>query len=71
MKQDEKIIEACVGDVRRSLDRNRDGSISKEEFINNARFILSWNYKIFQFSVIMLLFFRRSRFIRNMFDISN
>ena len=71
MKQDEKIIEACVGDVRRSLDRNRDGSISKEEFINNARFILSWNYKIFQFLVIMLLFFRRSRFIRNMFDISN
>ena len=71
MKQDEKIIEACVGDVRRSLDRNRDGSISKEEFINNARFILSLNYKIFHFSVIMLLFFRRSRFIRNMFDISN
>ena len=71
MKQDEKIIEACVGDVRRSLDRNRDGSISKEEFINNARFILSMNYKIVHFSVIMLLFFRRSRFIRNMFDISN
>ena len=71
MKQDEKIIEACVGDVRRSLDRNRDGSISKEEFINNARFILSLNYKIVHFSVIMLLFFRRSRFIRNMFDISN
>ena len=39
MKQDEKIIEACVGDVKRSLDRNRDGTISKEEFITNARFV--------------------------------
>ena len=38
MKQDEKIIEACVGDVKRSLDRNRDGTITKEEFITNARF---------------------------------
>ena len=41
MKQDEKIIEACVGDVKRSLDRDRDGNITKEEFINNARFVIT------------------------------
>lgn len=45
MKQDEKIIEACVGDVKRSLDRDKDGNITKEEFINNARFVItSLNY---------------------------
>ena len=53
MKQDEKIIEACVGDVRRSLDRNRDGLISKEEFINNARFVLSLNYIIFHLDILL------------------
>ena len=41
MKKDEKIVEACVGDVKRSLDRDRDGNITKEEFINNARFVIT------------------------------
>ena len=45
MKQDEKIIDACAGDVKRRLDRDKDGNITKEEFINNARFMItSLNY---------------------------
>ena len=45
MKQDEKIIDASTGDVIRRLDRDKDGNITKEEFINNARFMItSLNY---------------------------
>ena len=41
MKQDEKIIDASTGDVIRRLDRDKDGNITKEEFINNARFVIT------------------------------
>ena len=58
MKQDEKIVEACVGDVKRSLDRDRDGNITKEEFINNARFVIN----VIEFTWVQV---RRMRFLES------
>ena len=34
---DRRMIQACVMDVKRSVDRDNDGTITKEEFIENAR----------------------------------
>ena len=45
MKRDEKVIDACVLDVKRTLDRDHDGAITKEEFMVHARqvsYIRSW-----------------------------
>ena len=38
MRQEEEVVAACVADVRRSLDRDRDGTITKVEFVQNARY---------------------------------
>ena len=40
MKRDEKVIDACVLDVKRTLDRDHDGAITKEEFMVHARYII-------------------------------
>ena len=37
MKQDEKVVDACILDVKRTLDRDHDDCITKEEFIKHAR----------------------------------
>ena len=37
IKPDRRMIQACVMDVKRSVDRDNDGTITKEEFIENAR----------------------------------
>ena len=37
IKPDRRMIQACVMDIKRSVDRDNDGSITKEEFLENAR----------------------------------
>ena len=37
IKPDRRMTQACVKDVKRSVDRDNDGTITKEEFIENAR----------------------------------
>ena len=37
MKTDEKVVDACILDVKRSLDRDHDDCITKEEFMKNAK----------------------------------
>ena len=37
IRQSKVMLEACVTDVKCSVDKDNDGSITKEEFITNAR----------------------------------
>lgn len=37
IKPDRRMQQACVMDVKRSVDRDNDGTITREEFIQNAR----------------------------------
>ena len=37
IKPDRRMTQACVMDVKRSVDKDNDGTITKEEFIKNAR----------------------------------
>ena len=35
-EEDSDVVVSCVMDVRATIDVDKDGDISKEEFINNA-----------------------------------
>lgn len=37
MKPDEKIVEACIKDVKDTLDVDGDGQITKDEFVKHAK----------------------------------
>ena len=37
IKANEEILDACIKDVKDTLDVDGDGSITKEEFVKNAR----------------------------------
>ena len=37
IKPNRRMMHACVMDVKRSVDRDNDGTITRDEFINNAR----------------------------------
>ena len=37
IKPNRRMMHACAMDVKRSVDRDNDGTITREEFINNAR----------------------------------
>ena len=40
LPHEEKILDACILDVKRSIDRDYDDCITKEEFVKNARLVL-------------------------------
>ena len=62
IRKNKSILNACVMDVKRSVDKDNDGSITKEEFIQNARCTIC-----LMRCRLYMEFFRRSKFIRNMF----
>ena len=37
IKVDEKILQACISDVKDTLDRDGDGNITKEEFVKYGK----------------------------------
>ena len=39
LPHEEKILDACILDVKRSIDRDYDDCITKEEFVMNARLV--------------------------------
>ena len=36
MEQDQDLLQACVEDIRKIIDIDGDGDISREEFVKNA-----------------------------------